>query len=242
MTPADSELSLLEDGVIFLEDPEVGSRVYEFSQKRFPFQTEEGLDFCRTSTLEDKRIRGIVESFFEHSKMGLLKVFGPKQDIVFTFLSNPSDESSEATDETNKGKDKVKALLVQLLPRNSTMVFYKRSHLHFLRAELAKIGLLQVPPESLEREGIKPCEVTMKGGGFAIIDGRTAFTIVNGHTVMVGFAVEEELKFWGKMGFPKKMGIMQKVKGMESEKIGMNVEFVEKRSMNDGIASTTQPQ
>ena len=65
----------------------------------------------------------------------------------------------------NKGKDKVKALIVQLLPRNSTMVFYKRSHLYFLRPELAKIGLLQVPPESLEREDIKPCKVTMKDGG-----------------------------------------------------------------------------
>lgn len=47
---------------------------------------------------------------------------------------------------------------------------------------------------------------------------------------MVGFAVEEELKFWRKMDFPKKVGVMQKIKEMESGKIGMNVEFVDKRS------------
>ena len=76
----------------------------------------------------------------------------------------------------------------------------------------------------------------------AMIDGRTAFKIVNGYTIVIGFAVEEELKFWGKMGFPKKIGVMEKIKGMESEKIGMNVEFVEKRSMDGSIASTTQPQ
>lgn len=94
-----------------------------------------------------------------------MKIFGPRPDIVFAFLNNSSNQSSEASDETNKGQDKVKVLLVQLLPRNSTIVFYKRSHLHFLRAQIAKIGLLEVPPQSLQREGIEPCEVTMKDGG-----------------------------------------------------------------------------
>lgn len=97
--------------------------------------------------------------------MALLKVFGPRDDIVFTFLTNPFNEMNETTDEVNKGRDKVKALFVLLLPRNSTMVFYKRSHVHVLRVELAKIGLLQVLPESLERQDIEPCEVTMKDGG-----------------------------------------------------------------------------
>lgn len=53
MALADRQALLLEDGVMFLEDPEIGNRVYEFSQMRFPFQTEAGLDFCRINTLED---------------------------------------------------------------------------------------------------------------------------------------------------------------------------------------------
>lgn len=65
----------------------------------------------------------------------------------------------------NKGKSKVKVLLVQLLPKNSTVIFYKRSHLHFLQARIDRIGLLQVPTESIEREDIESCQVTMEEGG-----------------------------------------------------------------------------
>lgn len=62
----------------------------------------------------------------------------------------------------------MKVLIVLLLPKGSTIAFYKRSHLRFLHARLDKTGLLQVPPESLEREGIEPCEVTMKDGGLLV--------------------------------------------------------------------------
>ena len=48
-----STTSILEDGVLFFEDPDIGRRVDEFDKKGFPFQTEEGLDFCRKSTLDD---------------------------------------------------------------------------------------------------------------------------------------------------------------------------------------------
>lgn len=85
------------------------------------------------------------------------------------------------------------------------------------------------------------CNMLLLTSYSAVIDGRTAFKIVHGHTIVIGFAVEEELQFWGKMGFPKKTGVIEKIKGMESEKIGMNVEFVEKRSMEGSTASPTQP-
>lgn len=238
MALAQSEACLIEDGVFFLDDAEVGRRFQEINEKRFPFQTVEGLDFCRITTLQDERIRCIIESFFERSGLGLLKVYGSRPDTIFTFLNNPSNEPSEEFDEKNKGKQNVKVLLVQLLAKGSTVVFYKRSHLHFLQARLARIGLLQVPPESLEREDIESCEVTMKDGGFAIIDGRLAFRIVNGQAIIVGFAVEEEVKVWAKMRLPKEAGVMAKVEEMNGEKIVMNVEFVEGKS----IASTMLPQ
>lgn len=43
---------------------------------------------------------------------------------------------------------------------------------------------------------------------------------------MVGFAVEEELKHWNKMRLPETLGLMRKIKEMESKKIGINVEFI----------------
>lgn len=54
MAPANPTASLLEEGVLIFEDPEVGSRVDGFSQKGFPCHTEEGLDLCRKSTLDDQ--------------------------------------------------------------------------------------------------------------------------------------------------------------------------------------------
>jgi hypothetical protein len=50
----DSQKSILEDGVFCVEDQVVGKRVDEIAQKGFPFKTEEGLDFCKLNTLDDK--------------------------------------------------------------------------------------------------------------------------------------------------------------------------------------------
>jgi len=47
-----SEASLLEEGVVFLEDPDVGKRSTDFVKK--DFLLEDGLDLCRMSTIEDK--------------------------------------------------------------------------------------------------------------------------------------------------------------------------------------------
>lgn len=107
------------------------------------------------------------------------------------------------------------------------MVFYKGSHRHSLDAKSGRIGLLEVPPESLDTTDIKPTEVSMKDGGWAIVDGRLGFKILQGITITVAFAAEEELKEWGKMKLPKIPTLMQRVTEMESEKIRMNFEFVE---------------
>jgi len=37
-----------------MEDPVIGKRVDEIAKKGFPFKTEEGLDFCKLNTLDDK--------------------------------------------------------------------------------------------------------------------------------------------------------------------------------------------
>jgi hypothetical protein len=91
----------------------------------------------------------------------LIKVFGPKREVAYTFLSNEPNEVIEKS----KGRDRVKALCVMLLPENSNMVFYKGSHLHDLQARDADTGLLQVTEKSLQREHINPCEVKLRGGG-----------------------------------------------------------------------------
>lgn len=108
----------------------------------------------------------MIESFFEWSGLGLLKAFGPNPSLVVSFLNNTTEEEKKEIGRESKGKDELKVLVVQLLSSNSRMVFYKRSHLHPLRAKPARIGLLDVPQNSLERDGIEPFEVNMKRGGW----------------------------------------------------------------------------
>ena len=50
----DPQKCILEDGVFYAEDPVIGKRVIEITQKGFPFRTEEGLDFCKLNALDDK--------------------------------------------------------------------------------------------------------------------------------------------------------------------------------------------
>jgi hypothetical protein len=71
----------------------------------------------------------------------------------------------------------------------------------------------------------------------AIIDGRLAFRSGDGHTIVVGFAREDEIKFRRKVCLPKQMGLIQKAQEMDSEKIGVHVEFVDEKS----TGSMTKP-
>lgn len=66
--------AIVEDGVFWVEDPVVGKRVDEIAKKRFPFKTEEGLEFCKLNTLDDKvgaidRLRNLHVTFFSVFEM-----------------------------------------------------------------------------------------------------------------------------------------------------------------------------
>jgi hypothetical protein len=106
-------------------------------------------------------VQHTIEALFEWSGLGLLKAFGPSPSLIFSFLNNTTHGS-------NEGRDKVKVLVVQLLSKNSEMVFYKRSHLHPLGAKPARIGLLDVSQKSLEKDDIKPFNVKAKDGGLYV--------------------------------------------------------------------------
>ncbi|KAH6712141.1 hypothetical protein BKA61DRAFT_80452 [Leptodontidium sp. MPI-SDFR-AT-0119] len=212
--------SILEDGVFYAEDPVIGKRVDDFAQNGFPFRTEEGLDFCKVNALDDKRIRNVIESYFnEWSCLGLFKVFGPYPSRAYSFINRMEEET------------KAQALIVQLWSRGSRMVYYSGSHLQSLNAKPADVGLLEIPLDRLKRTeeqpSIKHIEVDMKDGGLAILDGRLGFTIVQGKAITIGFAVREELEHWGKMRLPNVENLKRKVADMKSTTIGVNFYFPE---------------
>jgi hypothetical protein len=61
----------------------------------------------------------------------------------------------------------------------------------------------------------------------SIVDGRLSFTIIQGITITLGFAVQEELKHWDKMYLPNVENLKRKVAEMKCRTISMNFDFGE---------------
>jgi len=53
LSVTDIQKAFSEDGILYVEDATIGDRVKEIQMKRFPFESAEGLDFCRMNVLED---------------------------------------------------------------------------------------------------------------------------------------------------------------------------------------------
>lgn len=52
------------------------------------------------------------------------------------------------------------------------------------------------------------------------------FKMLQRVTIVAAFAVKEELKFWNRMQLPNTANLTQLIRDMETERIGMNVEFI----------------
>ncbi|KAL2036487.1 hypothetical protein N7G274_010803 [Stereocaulon virgatum] len=202
---------ILDHGFCYQRDPVIGESVNEIKGKGFPFKTEEGLDFCKLNTFDDKDICAILESIFPWSGLGCYKALGVPHR-AFSFLNNTQPE--------------VPALIVQLWSKNSKVVFYKGSHLRKLNARPATIGYLEIPPTSLAIDAIKRTEVEMQEGGRAVIDARLGFTILQGLVINFGFATEVELREWATMKLPNLQKFKDRVMAMNRDKIGNNFELV----------------
>jgi hypothetical protein len=98
-----------------------------------------------------KRVRDVLESFFEWSGLGFYKAFGRDPNHTFSLMNN-----------TNTG---IQVLVVQLWSSRSRIVFYHGSHLQNLNAIPAANGLLEIPPSHLASENIRSMEVEMAHAG-----------------------------------------------------------------------------
>jgi hypothetical protein len=82
-----SSTKLLEEGVFHVHDLNTGTRVDNFRMKRFPFQTEDGLSFCRESLLEDDV--SILQSL-QYSSLTILADPGHNRVVLPILPSWPS--------------------------------------------------------------------------------------------------------------------------------------------------------
>ncbi|PVH91196.1 hypothetical protein DM02DRAFT_678204 [Periconia macrospinosa] len=214
MASIDSQLddikrSFLEDGLFYVEDSAIGDQVKEIQKKGFPIESAAGLDFCQRNVLDDIRTRRILESLFPWSGLGIYEVYRTDANHIYAFMTGLNTE--------------LKAVVVQLLSPQSSMVVYGGSQSLQIKGFNASNGLLEIPYAPLKK--CKPIEVNMEKGGLAVLDARLAFKNLKGFAIYFVFATKEELEDWPKKIFPAGQGLEQKALQMNSSTIGLNFAF-----------------
>ncbi|KAK3900116.1 hypothetical protein C8A05DRAFT_17539 [Staphylotrichum tortipilum] len=216
LVSAEVTQQITSNGFWAQEDAAVGKRVDDIVNQGFQFKTEQGLELCKVTALDDPRIRPVIEFFLPRSVLGFYKAYGRTRQVHCIL---------------NRLTPELQILVVQIWSSGSEVIFYPGSHTHLLNAVGAQNGLLAIPPDRLNLPGINAKSVEMPNGGFAIVDARLAFRPLGGKVVMFGFMTPSEVIYWAKMGLPGTLE--QKVRDeMESQTIGMNFKF--QRSEGDG--------
>ncbi|PFH55469.1 hypothetical protein XA68_18263 [Ophiocordyceps unilateralis] len=213
---ASSELRIANDGFYYDKDSLVGKQVDSlFREHGYYFKNVEGLRFCKARAFNDERVRNVIEVLLGDCSLGLYKSYGAS-DYNYSILNRTTESRT--------------VLLVQLWSSGSRVKFYSGSHLHVLNGEAALTGLLTTPSRELSRTEITEVTVGMQEGGYSIVDGRTRFRIMQGRAVMLAFVAPNELVHWAKMELPKLPELQREVQDihMDSSKIGVNFEFVER--------------
>ena len=101
-----------------------------------------------------QRVRRVAKSVIERPGLGGLKVVGPHPNHAYCTFRNPPSTVGDPV-----------ALLVQLWPAGSKVVFYECSHLRSLNVETASTGWFGVSLEELQTKKVNPIELIMKDGG-----------------------------------------------------------------------------
>ncbi|KAL8645781.1 MAG: hypothetical protein Q9210_006520 [Variospora velana] len=158
----------------------------------------------------------IANSVIERPGLGALKAFGRDPNHAYCTFRNPPSEVRKPV-----------ALLVQLWPTNSKVVFHEGLHLHSLDIKPASTGWFEVSLGELKTKNVTSVEVTMEEGGLSISDARLAFTIVQGTAIILGFGVREEVEQWAKMKLPKSRELEEEVEAMKVEAIETGDIYIE---------------
>ena len=164
--------SVREKGFFWVSDKAVGKRVDKIIETGYPFDTKDGLAFCRISTVGDEvsrntykevtqiinlpyqRVRRVAKSVIERPGLGALKAFGCDPNHAYCTFRNPPSEVRKPV-----------ALFVQLWPTNSKVVFHEGSHLKSLDVKPASTGWFEVSLEELRTKNVAPVELVMEEGG-----------------------------------------------------------------------------
>lgn len=98
-----------------------------------------------------------MRSVIDRPSLGALKAFGRDPDHAYCTFRNPPSEIRDPV-----------ALLVQLWPSDSHVMFHEGSHLRSLEVKPASTGWFEVSLEELRAKRVTSVEVSMKEGGLSV--------------------------------------------------------------------------
>ncbi|KAH6869662.1 hypothetical protein B0T10DRAFT_501386 [Thelonectria olida] len=199
---------ILEKGFWAQDNTQIGEIVDDIVRNEYNLQTEVGLGLYTAAVLKNELVAEVIGSLFPQSTFIFYRAFG-KTKLKHCIL--------------NRTADNMRILIVFCWSSESAGTIYSGSHSHYLGATGASNGLLAIPDESLNHLNIRPHSITMDRGGLAIVDARCGWQIDKGKSILLGFAIPDELPWWRPMPLPIsfKDALMETVGG----KINMNVQF-----------------
>lgn len=166
----DAKESIRKTGAYVMKDAPTGHRVYDFiNVRKLPFRKLDGLDFCAQNSLYDKvkqlrpqyrlvpnilqGIRDAIESNIDQPHWGLAKVYNSEilpADKAYFFIEGPE----------------MRAFYILLFTPNTRFHLFEGSHNKIISGKvMSEFGLLTLPHDELEREGITRVAHDMSQGG-----------------------------------------------------------------------------
>ncbi|KAI0163858.1 hypothetical protein GGR57DRAFT_489633 [Xylariaceae sp. FL1272] len=213
---------LKNTGAYVMEDASAGRRVDEFiNRQNLPLRKPNGLDFCAQNSLYIKyisdfsqNVRDVIESTINQPHWGLAKTYN--SDIL------PSDQAYFFL----QGAE-IRAIYILLFTPRTRFLLFEGSHERRIHGKvMSRFGLLTSPHGVLRKEGIAAVTHEMAKGGFALIDGRTGWTLLEGQEMVIGYASEAEIRSWGEYELGDTAALRDKVAELNRNGIKAKFKFV----------------
>ncbi|KAI1357215.1 hypothetical protein F5Y08DRAFT_324789 [Xylaria arbuscula] len=208
-----------ETGAYVMEDASTGCRVDEFiNRENLPLRKPNGLEFCARNSLYNKDVRDVIESTIDRPYWGLAKTYNSDvlpSDQAYFFLQGPE----------------IRAVYILLFTPRTRFLLFEGSHKEKIRGKvMSRFGLLTLPHDTLRTEGIAAVLHEMAEGGFALIDGRTGWTLLEGQEMVIGYASEAEIRSWGEYELGDTAPLREKVAELYRNGIKAKFKFVKPQS------------
>ncbi|KAF5969556.1 hypothetical protein FCOIX_10818 [Fusarium coicis] len=208
---------LLSEGTVCLEDSNLWQDISDMEKNKFPFGSEEGLDFCIQHVLSKPYIRYLAKCYF-----------GQRCVLAhwLRYRAFPGHTICFRRGGHDAGR---RRLIIHLFSKGSKVRYFLRSHLVALPTEETEFLFFEVPQAAIIDGGFEAKDV--KNGEVVIFDGRLCIELQEGYVIALVLATEDVVGRWPPMKLTNFPGLAEKIqKDMESDDIGVNFEITEHES------------